>query len=135
MKHNIEDKKLLFLKSNTYQLFSIFLIPIFLIDTYLHKIITRFTTARFTVCDRYYEDILLNFYSIKLRKILSFFIYNKICKVLLYASNQLHHDRKKQESLEMIDYMNKVYNENKYDLEINTDIPQNIVRKNNKFCY
>ena len=29
----------------------------------------------------------------------------------------------------MIDYMNKVYNENKYDLEINTDIPQNIVSK------
>ena len=126
---NIEDKKLLFLKSNTYQLFSIFLIPIFLIDTYLHKIITRFTTSRFTVCDRYYEDILLNFSFKKLRKILSFFIYSKSCKILLYASNQLHYNRKKQESIEMIDYMNNVYNENKYDLKINTDIPQNIVSK------
>ena len=110
-------------------MFSIFLIPIFLIDTYLHKIITRFTTARFTVCDRYYEDILLNFSFKKLRKILRFFIYSKSCKILLYASNQLHYNRKKQESIEMIDYMNKVYNEKKYDLEINTDIPQNIVSK------
>lgn len=134
-KHNIytnlvtEDKKLIFLKSNTYQLFSIFFIPIFLIDIYLHKIISRFTTSRFTVCDRYYDDILLNFYSIKLRKFLSFFLFSKSCKILLYASNQLHFNRKEQESIEMIDYMNSFYNENKYDLRICTDIPQNVVSK------
>ena len=105
------------------------LIPVFLIDIYLHKLINRFTTARFTICDRFYEDILLNFYSAKLRKILNFFIYSNNCKVLLYASNGTHFNRKQQESIEMIDYMNKVYNENKYVLKISTDMPQNMVNK------
>ena len=68
------DKKLLFLKSNTYQLFVILFLPIFLLDITIHKIITRLTISRFTICDRYYDDILLNYRSKKIKKILIYFI-------------------------------------------------------------
>lgn len=123
------DTKLLMLKSKTYQIFTFLFIPFFIIDILCHKFIVRMTFARFTICDRYYDDILLN-YNLKLiRKFLSIFFLSKKNKILFFADSKTHFNRKNQESIKMIEYMHKVYLCQRNDLEICTDLPINVVNK------
>ena len=118
------------LKSIYMQIILFFLIPIFVFDAWIHKIINYFSAYRINICDRYYDDILINFTNTKIRKFLKYLIPNSRNKFYLYATPEEHFSRKKNEEIEMIIHMQKCYTENKkYLKSFPTNINQTLITK------
>ena len=112
------------------QIFLIFCIPFFIIDAWLHKIINLFYFYRIYVCDRYYDDILLNYTNRNIRKIIKYFLPNSKNKFYLFATPEEHFNRKKNEDIEMINHMQECYTENnKYVTKIPTNINKALISK------
>jgi len=123
-------RKLSVINKPSMQLFFIFLLPIFIIDIWMHKTIHRFSSNRLYICDRYYDDIVINFTSPLIRKLIRFFLPRADLSFYFYATPDLHFDRKKNENIEMIVHMQTCYSENyKYHLRLPTNASKSFLGK------
>ena len=112
------------------QFFLIIFLPVIVIDAWLHKLINRFGLYRIYVCDRYYDDIVINYTNPYLRKVIRFLIPDSKIKFYLYALPEVHFLRKKNEDIEMILHMQKCYSEyDNYLIKIPTNISKPFVDK------
>ncbi len=112
------------------QLFLVVFSPVFIFDSWLHKFTNRLTLYRVSICDRYYDDILINYTNIYIRKLLKYLIPNSKNKFYLYAKPEEHFNRKRNEDIEMIIHMQKCYTENeKYLKKFPTNINQTLINK------
>lgn len=113
-----------------FQFILIFFIPVFIFDSWLHKFKNRLTLCRVSICDRYYDDILINYTNTHIRKLLKYLIPNSKNKFYLYANPEEHFNRKKNEDIETIIHMQKCYSENeKYLKKFPTNINQTLITK------
>ena len=118
------------LKNIYFQTALFFLIPILVLDAWIHKMIYRFNSYRANICDRYYDDILINFTNIYVRKYLKYLIPSSRNKFYLYSSPEEHFIRKKNEDIETITHMQNCYTENNKNLKsFPTNINQSLITK------
>ncbi|WP_435189535.1 hypothetical protein ACMAZA_01900 [Pseudothioglobus sp. nBUS_23] len=123
-------RKLSVINKPSIQLFFLFLLPIFILDIWLHKTLHRFSTNRLYICDRYYDDILINFTSPLIRKLIRFILPRPNLSFYFYTTPELHFDRKKNENIEMIVHMQSCYSENyKYHLRLPTNANKSFIGK------
>jgi len=112
------------------QLLLIIFIPLMILDAWLHRFVSKFGFNRIDICDRYYDDIVINYTNTSLRKIIRFLIPSSKYKLYLYAMPEEHFLRKKNEDIEMILYMQKCYSENdNYLAELPTNINSAFINK------
>lgn len=112
------------------QLILIICSPIFILDSWIHKFINRFSLTRLNICDRYYDDILINFTNPFFRKLLRYLIPKSKNKFYLYAKPEEHFNRKNNEDIEMIIHMQKCYTDNVQLLKkFPTNINQSLIIK------
>ena len=124
------NRKLKTLKNPYIQTILILLIPLFILDSWIHKVLSYFNFNRIDVCDRYYDDILINYNNPYIRKFVNYFIPNSKYKFYLFASPEEHFERKKNEDIEMIVHMQKCYLENQKSVfQIPTNINQTLISK------
>jgi hypothetical protein len=115
-------RKLSVIKKPGIQILFICILPIFILDIWAHKIINRFTTSRLYICDRYYDDIVLNFTSTYVRKFIRQCLPSSDYSLYFYTTPDKHFMRKKNEDIEMIVHMQTCYSEtNKYHLKLPTN--------------
>jgi len=118
------------LKKTSVKLVLVFLTPLFLVDIYIHNAIQRFSTCKFQIYDRYYDDILLNFTSPFVRSLLRILLPSSKNKIYLYAMPEEHFGRKKDENIETIIYMQNVYqHSDNYVLSMSTNIKPSFLNK------
>jgi thymidylate kinase len=123
-------RKLSIINKSSMQLFFILLLPIFIIDIWIHKIVFRFSSNRLYICDRYYDDIVINFTSPLIRKLIRFILPRPDLSFYFYTTPELHFDRKKNENIEMIVHMQTCYSENsKYHLKLPTNAKKSFLGK------
>lgn len=124
------NRKLKTLKNPYIQTILILLIPLFILDSWIHKVLSYFNFNRIDVCDRYYDDILINYNNPYIRKFVNYFIPNSKYKFYLFASPEEHFERKKNEDIEMIVHMQKCYLENQKSVfKVPTNINKTLISK------
>ena len=107
-------RKLAVLKNPLMQIIFIILLPIFILDIWFHKFTSRFTKSRLYICDRYYDDIILNYTSAYMRGLIRSIIPLPNYALYFYASPEIHFMRKDEEEIEMIVHMQSCYSGKKY---------------------
>jgi hypothetical protein len=114
------------------QFFLIILLPLLIIDAWTHQLLKRFSSVQIYVCDRYYDEIILNYSKVYFRKIIRLLLPSSKYKYYVYAMPEEHFLRKGNgdENIEMILHMQKCYKENNnYLAEIPTNIDRAFVNK------
>lgn len=111
-------------------LFNYFFLPFLIVDAWLQHFIYLFSNKRILIYDRFYNDIIINFQNSFTRKIISKVLPKSNYTLYLYANPLTNFNRKKQESIELIMFMKKCYEEtNNYFFKIPTDINNFIYKK------
>ena len=127
-KNKIRSYKVL--KKTSVKTILFLLIPLFLMDIYVHNIIQRLSTYKFQIYDRYYDDILLNFTNKFVRNLLRLLLPSAKNKIYLYALPEEHFDRKRDENIETIIYMQNIYNHSdNYLLMLPTNVNPSFLNK------
>lgn len=108
----------------------IIFLPVIIFDAWIDYLINRLKFNRINVCDRYYDDILINYTNKYLRRCIRLLIPNSQIKFYLYAMPEEHFLRKHNEDIEMIIHMQNCYIDyESYLLKIPTNINRSFINK------
>jgi len=125
-----EWRKLSLIKKPFVQLCFVLILPIFILDIWLHKLISRFTRSRLYICDRYYDDIILNFTSAYVRRFIRSILPLPNYSLYFYTTPDSHFMRKNNEDIEMIVHMQSCYSEKKhYHIQLPTNARKSFLGK------
>ena len=117
-----EWRKLSVIKKPFVQLIFVLILPVFILDIWLHRLVSRFTRCRLLICDRYYDDIILNFTSSHVRNFIRMMLPVANYSIYFYTTPDRHFMRKRNEDIEMIVHMQSCYSEKKYyDIKLPTN--------------